>query len=65
MATWWSIKEDEGNRTAAGSWTVLAVTAAVILLAVVYWLTPLRVSWMLQSYVWLRQFIRLLLVHGA
>jgi hypothetical protein len=64
MATWWSIKDDEAEQAAPASWTGLAVASAVILLAGVYLLTPLRVSWMLDSYAWLRQFLRLLLVHG-
>lgn len=64
MATWWSIKEDEGDRKASNPWARAGIVAAVLLLAGIYLLTPLRVNWLLDSYGWLRQFLRLLLVHG-
>jgi hypothetical protein len=65
VATWWSIKEDEGDRGAPSVWARAGIAAAVLLLAGAYLLTPLRVNWLLDSYGWLRQFLHILLVHGV
>jgi hypothetical protein len=37
----------------------------VILLAGLYFLTSLRLVWLLQTYGWLNRFIHILLIHGA
>ncbi|MGA2819284.1 MAG: hypothetical protein ABSF61_01290 [Anaerolineales bacterium] len=65
MATWWSIKEDEGDRRAPSPWAQAAIASVVLILGGVYLLTPLRIAWFLDSYGWLRQFIHILLVHGV
>jgi hypothetical protein len=65
VGTWWSIKEDETDRRAPSAWIRAGIVAAVLLLAGIYLLTPLRIDWLLGSYGWLREFLRILLVHGV
>ncbi|MGD0574549.1 MAG: hypothetical protein ABSB61_04165 [Anaerolineales bacterium] len=65
MATWWSIKESDSDRRAESPWFQAGIAAGVILLAGLYFLTSLRLVWLLQTYGWLNRFIHILLIHGA
>jgi hypothetical protein len=64
VATWWSIKGDEADRKAVSPWAQAGIVSAVLGLAALYLLTPLRITWLLGSYGWLREFLRILLIHG-